>query len=491
MLEAPISFGIAGSGTAGLISALMLKKAFPFSKITVVSSSQIGIIGVGEGSTEHWRDFMNRCDIPLLSLIAESQATHKYGIRFENWSVQNPDYFHSVQGDERIYAWGLFPSYMKMIADDKLLTNHTVNSGLLTDEIIFDFMHHGTNQFHFDTVLLNKFLSKLASRRGVKFIDAKIDNVNLNTEDGRIDSISLDTGSILEADFWIDATGFNRVLSSAIEKNEWVSFKDYLLPDSAIAFPTESDPSGKIKTYTRAVALSSGWVWEIPTQQRRGNGYVYSSNHISDEDAVKEVSKYMGFEVEPAKTFRFDPGYLRNPWNKNCIAMGLSSSFVEPLEATSIGSTIQAMFMLMPYLASYDHSHRASQKSYNKKFDVMMDNILLMIRLHYMSDRQDTPFWVDAKNAKINDSLQELLDLWQETTLHREFIPRNSGQMFQIAHLLHVGQGMGLINNNNIDYAIANLGISKEVDKDVAQFAEERSNKKLIDHAEALNEIYN
>jgi len=489
-LKSPLSFCIAGSGTAGLLSAIFLKKAFPFSSVTVVSSSEIGIIGVGEGSTEHWRDFMNKCDIPLLSLLAETQATHKYGIRFENWSNKFPDYFHSVQGDERIYAWGLFPAYMKMIADEKLLTNHTVSKGLFLDKISFDHRHNATNQFHFDTFLLNKFLCKLASRRGVKFIDSKIINVNLNSEDGRIESVDLDNQSSVDAEFWIDSTGFNRVLLNAVSDVKWKSFSDYLLPNSTFAFPTEKDPSGKVKTYTRAVALSSGWVWEIPTQQRRGNGYVYSSNHISDDDAIKEVSEYMGFDVTPARSFKFDPGHVSDPWVKNCVAVGLSSSFVEPLEATSIGSTIQSLFVLVPYLASYEHWHSASQRSYNKKFNIMMDNILIMIRLHYMSDRDDTQFWRDARNAKINDSLQELLDLWQETTLHRDFISRNSGEMFQIAHLLHVAQGMNLINTSNIDNAIKNLGLEKKVDQDVKKFEEERASQRLIDHMEALNEIY-
>jgi tryptophan halogenase len=491
MNETPLSFGICGSGTAGLISSIMLRSAFPQAKITIISSSEVGIVGVGEGSTEHWRTMMTRCDIPLLEMMAETKATHKYGIRFENWSTAFPDYIHSVSGDEEVFMWRIYAVYSKLIADGKLLTNNTGSVGLFTDKISKKHMHNATNQYHFDTFKLNEYFRNVAARRRIGFIEGFIEKVNLNPEQGHIESVELKSGKTVSADFWIDATGFQRILSKALGNTEWESFSKYLLADSAFAFPTEKDESGKIRTYTRARALSSGWMWEIPTQERRGNGYVYSSAFLSQEDALKEASQTLGIDISPARTFKFDPGHLKTPWVKNCLTVGLAGSFVEPLEATSIGSTILQMDQIMPFLGSYKHGHSASQKLINKNFNIMMDNILIMIRLHYMSDRRDTEFWRATAEMPVNDSLQELLDLWQETTLPRDHISSNHGEMFQLAHLLHVAQGQNVINTEPIGRMFQNFGTIEGALKEISNVRNTRLTEELVDHAEALNEIYN
>ena len=150
----PVSIGIVGSGTAGLLAGLMLRAAFPLSEITIISSSAIGIVGVGEGSTEHWKQFMQICNIPLEEMILETAATHKYGIRFENWTTHTPDYFHSVGGVDEIYAFGYHASYMKFIEQNKLITNQTGSVGLWENKIPRQNLHKTTNQFHFDTFKL-------------------------------------------------------------------------------------------------------------------------------------------------------------------------------------------------------------------------------------------------------------------------------------------------------------------------------------------------
>lgn len=490
MGEKRLSIGVAGGGTAGLVAALMLRKAFPRSEVTVISSSDIGIIGVGEGSTEHWRRFMTLCDINTNEMVAKASATHKYGIRFKDWSVKFPDYFHSVSGDENVYAWNLFGTYMTLISEDRLLTNETGSAGLFSGQINGENIHDSTNQFHFDTFQLNEYLTRLASRRGVKFVDATIYGAE-HDDTGNVTKVHLHEGVPVEADFWIDATGFRRILSTAVGNTEWNSFSNYLLMDSAFAFPTESDPSGLINTFTWSRALSSGWAWEIPTQQRRGNGYVYCSEFISEDDAVKEIStQVIGREIEPVRSFKFDAGHLRSAWTKNVCAVGLAAAFVEPLEATSIGSTIQQMDHLIPYIASYQPHHWASQRAYNKSFNVMMDNILTMIRLHYVSDRRDTPFWRAAAEMPINDSLQELLDLWKETTIPRQYIPNNQGQMFQIAHLIHVAQGQDVINLEPIARTLRNLDLESKVESELRTLRHNRKNEYLIDHAEALRALH-
>ena len=484
-----ISFGVAGGGTAGLISALMLRKAFPLSDITIVASSDVGIVGVGEGSTEHWKKFLNLCDIPLLEMIVECEATHKYGIRFEGWSNKFPDYFHSVSSDESVFAWQLYPVYMKLISSNKLLTDYTGGSKLRENKVRVNNMHENTNQFHFDTFALNRYLTNKCISRGIKIIDAYIQDVNIDNETGNIKSVILKDAIGFEADFWIDATGFKRVLLSKIDKCEWNSFSDYLINNSAFAFPTESEENNQVRPYTRAIAMSSGWAWQIPTQSRRGNGYVFSSEFISEEKAVEEISFTVGEEVLPLRTFKFDPGHLKNPWVKNCCAVGLSGSFVEPLEATSIGSTIQQIEKLIPLVAFYRPNTVFMQKEYNRSFNIMLDNILMMIRMHYLTDRSDTPYWIAANNMPVPESLQNLIDLMKEVVPPRNLISISNSEMFLIAHFLHVAQGQDLVNSDFIVRALDNMNVHESSIFAIRQMESETIGDIFIDHMEALNEI--
>ena len=187
--EAPISFAIVGSGTAGLISALMLRVAFPNSDITIVSSSTIGIVGVGEGSTEHWKQFMDTCRIPVHEMIAKTGATHKYGIRFEGWSSTFPDYFHSVSGDEAIYAFQLFATYMGFLEAGQSLTSQTSSIGLVRNQIRRENLHGNTNQFHFDTFKLNSYFTELCVVRQIRFVDGDVGEISFDPDSNNITSV--------------------------------------------------------------------------------------------------------------------------------------------------------------------------------------------------------------------------------------------------------------------------------------------------------------
>ena len=485
-----LSFGIVGSGTAGLITALMLREAFPASEITIISSSQIGIIGVGEGSTEHWSEFMKLCDIGLEEMIVSTDATHKYGIRYENWTTHTPRYFHSVGDIDNIFAWGSYATYANFIEKNKLFTNQTTSVGLVRNQIRVNGLHRSTNQYHFDTHKLNEYFISLCFKRSIKFIEGIVEEVNVDSVNGNISWVKTDGMDTVEADFWFDASGFRKVLMEKIGNTEWVSFNEYLLSDSAIAFPTESDPSGEIRPYTRAIAGDSGWMWEIPTQQRRGNGYVFSSQFCDEEKAIAEAEKKSGYKINNHKFIKFDAGYLKNAWVKNCSAIGLAGSFVEPLEATSIGSSIQQIKMLIPYLASYDSSYTKSQKHFNKSYGEVMRNILTMIRLHYYSDRMDTPFWQAMSEMPVNDELQELIDLWSERAPNRNDVPHLHMELFMTPHLAHVAQGQGLFNPEASTRTIDRLNIRRKVEIEAAQMMESRNNHELVDHAKALRDLH-
>lgn len=489
MQNRPKIFGIVGSGTAGLITALMIRRAFPASPITIISSSKIGIIGVGEGSTEHWKQFMELVDIPLEEMLIATAATHKYGIRYEDWTTHTTDYFHSVGHVDDIYSYGFFAAYMGIIESGKMLTSQTSSVGMVRNKISREGLHKSTNQFHFDTNKLNEYFTSLAFKRDIRFIDGEFQTVTKN-EDGTLKSVRTKQGDELEADFWFDASGFARVLMSEVGNTDWSSFSEYLLCNAAIPFPTESDPNGQIRPYTRARAASSGWMWEIPTQERRGNGYVFCDQFISVEEAVREAEQMSGYKLpEDPRVIKFDAGHLKEPWQKNCIAVGLASSFVEPLEATSIGSTIQQIRHAIPYIASYLPTYTASQKHFNKNSDTMMRNILTMIRLHYYSDRQDSKFWKEMSHMPVNPELQEIIDLWAERPPSRYDFDNNHGEMFGSPHITHVAQGQGIISIEACTRAIDSLNLRSAIEKQLDEYRHYRHDHELVDHAQALREI--
>ena len=323
----------------------------------------------------------------------------------------------------------------------------------------------------------------------IKFIDAVVEKVSVSSETGEIESVKLDDGQQVYSDFWVDATGMAHLLLKEVSSTGWKSFSDYLMMDSAIAFPTESDPSGEIRPYTRARALSAGWAWEIPTQERRGNGYVYSSAHISEDEAVGEISSLLGREVKPAKSIKFDPGYLPDMWVKNCVAVGLASAFVEPIEATSIGGTIQQARCLVENLSTYKTGNTSVQKNFNKKMQLMMENILCMISLHYISDRRDTEMWKDTASLKRPEMLQEYLELWNERPpAHSDFIV-SGYELFHAPHFYHVANGQGLINKEMSHAMLRSFNIVEETNKLVHDAKLAQTDHERIDHARSLKEL--
>lgn len=438
---------ILGSGTSGLLASIMLKGNFPLYDICVVSSKQIGIIGVGEGSTEHWNTFFQRpYGINVDELVHEAKATHKYGIRFENWTETTPDYFHSISAG-LVGPEGFASNYSYALENNWLLTARLsphLYEGKV--ELNKEAPHSTTNQFHFDTFALNDYLKTVATDRGVTFVEGVLQDVKRNTETGWIESITTDTEKEIFGDFYIDASGFRRsLISSLVENDPFVSYRDYLPCDATAVFPTESDPSG-ILPYTRARAMPHGWMFEIPTQTRRGNGYIFSSDFCSEEQAVKELSEAHGKEITPARILKWKSGYFKKSIVFNCASIGLASSFIEPLEATSITTSIQQIRMLMQLIPTFHIGSAAQIRKYDEQMEALMNNILMMISMHYVSDREDTEMWRAQKTAKRPQQLMDMLALWNERTPRQNDLPVHGYEMFGIAHFWHVAQGQNLLN---------------------------------------------
>jgi tryptophan halogenase len=483
---------IIGSGTAGLIAALIIKSLFESYTVTVVSSSKKGIIGVGEGSTEHWRIFQDLVGIRADDMVKNADITHKYGIRYENWTNHTPDYFHSV-GGTGLNVNTFFGSYAYALENELLLTNTFSWKGLVDDKIVDlgSNTHLGCNQYHFDTFKLNSFLTNIARSKKIVFIDDEVSDLKID-EDGYIESIYLNNNKkYLEADFFVDATGFNREILSKISDQTFIPYRKYLPCDKAIAFPTESDPSGRIRPYTRARALSNGWMWEIPTQMRRGNGYVFASDFCTVDQAIEEASKVHGFEVKPAKVIDFNSGYFKTTWKNNCVAVGLSAAFVEPLEATSISTTIQQVRVLCSYLPTFSKEKTYGIKEYHRIMDSVMENILCMIALHYVSDRSDSEMWRAQQEAEKPELLQHLLEVWNVHSPEIHDVPSTGFELFAAAHLWHVAQGQGVLNKQVASIELDAYNSRKVIREDLSNISKNLLKQKLVDHAEALAKTKN
>ena len=398
---------VVGGGNAGYVSALILHSSFPKKNIKIIQSEDIGIIGVGESSSEQFGDFCRYCNIPILTLILSAKATFKNGVYFEGWSDE--DYLHNINVFNCAKASGNhFPYLHKVVAEQR--PNFEMNpKGSVDNQVPLNFFnsldHSPTHQFHFDTQALNKFLRKICEDRNIEIIEDSIESVDINSEDGDITSVN--GKQKYYADFFIDCSGFSRLLLNGALDIRWKSYSEYLPLNSAIAFATEE--MDEYNVYTKSTARDYGWSWQIPTQGRTGNGYVFSEKFINETQAHEEMEKSYGHEIDVAKTFKFDPGRLEKAWYKNCYAVGLSQSFVEPLEATSIGSVIQQMVAFIHYYPSN------SIDECNEIVNGIFDNIFDYVQAHYLVKKEDTPFWREVKNdLKITPSLQNLLDTWKK-----------------------------------------------------------------------------
>jgi tryptophan halogenase len=456
---------IVGGGTAGCISALILKTRFPQINIKIIESSNVGIVGVGESSTEHWKYFCSYVGIPELSVILECNATFKLGVYFENWSEN--DFIHTISYPFNHLNDRYYKVYGHLIANNSLPVK-LVPSSILKNKLGLTHFNNindsPTNQYHFDTFALNKFLHKECDKKGIKIIIDDIQCVAIDDKTDEILSISSEKDEYF-ADFFIDCSGFSRLLLGDVYDIKWVSYSEYLPVNSAIAFATEE--MAEYNMYTKSTARKAGWSWMIPTQTRTGNGYVYCDKFINKDEAHLEMEEVYGQSLEIVREFKFDPGRMEKAWHKNCFAVGLSQSFVEPLEATSIGSVIQQMFCFINFLPSYD------SKTCNEKVNDIFDNIVDYVQAHYLVKKEDTPFWKEVKyNLKLTNNLKNYLEMWKNR------LPSNVDiscpwAMFYGINYIPILHGLGWFNIQKIKYEYENFGRDDSIEPFLTQYENE------------------
>ncbi len=469
---------IAGGGTAGWMVAAGLSRTLGKAlDIKLVESEEIGTVGVGEATIPTLVTFHRLLDINEQEFMAATQGTFKLGIGFENWRDVGQNYIHSFGTTGKDHWTAGFQHFWLKGRERNLAGDYGDYCVELKAAQHNRFAHlprGGMNYaFHIDAGLYAKFLRKLSEGYGVQRIEGKIVNVLTHDDTGFIKAIRLDSGAEIEGDLFIDCTGFRALLIGQTLKEPYEDWSHWLPCDTAVAVQTES--VGEPVPYTRSIARDAGWQWRIPLQHRVGNGMVYCSRFISDDQARETLLANIEGPVrtEP-RVIRFKPGQRRQTWVKNCVAVGLASGFIEPLESTSIHLIGRSIIRLMQMFPG-DGINQSDVEEFNRQTVAELEHIRDFIVLHYhVTHRQDTPFWQACRTMDIPASLRHRIDLFRETG--RVF--RTMNELFAENSWIQVMLGQGITPKQY--HQVADLmsdaelsrflgGIKANVDNTVAQ----------------------
>lgn len=436
---------VVGGGSAGWISALFVQKFFPSCKITVIDSSTVDIIGVGESTTPPIIDIFDFIGISIADLIKNCGATIKDSIRFTNWNGDGKSYHHGFGTRNPrldIYSNSTSAPYSDHFFNHPvckpLMAIHDLYHGKNLDELhlsaaasiknkipfsfldkknrisqssIHHFDRHADIALHFNARQVAEYLKKLGIERGICHIDGFVEDSILD-ENGYVTNLYLKDSRNVPCDFVFDCTGFARVFVEKKYRSEFKSYKDFLPVKKAIPFFIEMDE--KTPAFTEAISMKYGWMWKIPVKDRFGCGYVFDSDYIDTDSAYKEICDITGKTPDAPKVVPFNSGYFKTPWNKNVLAVGLSSGFIEPLEATSIWITTISLSLFCENISGLINRDPNAINEYNKNFVEYTDSVLNLVHLHYHNQRNDTMFWRKFKEkTKTPESLKLILEIFK------------------------------------------------------------------------------
>lgn len=475
---------VLGGGTAGWLTALFVKKNFPSYDVKVIQNKSIGIIGVGEATTPQIIDFLLNIDINLSEFIKETGGTIKNGINFENWNGDGKRYFHGFVEKisqfkiDNIFTHDCFEFYLKNLIKQKKDFNEYTYSAKLSYEDKVD-IKNISFALHFDTHLVSLYLQKIGKQRNIECVEGKFKNVTTD-ENGFIRKIILEDSTEHECDFVYDCSGFARLLVGKHFNTKWKSYKENLPMKKGIPFYLDYD--GKIPPYTSAIAMKYGWIWKIPLQHRYGSGYIFDSDYIDENQALDEAEKHFNTKIKVNKIIPFEAGRYEQYWVKNCMAVGLSSSFIEPLESTSIFLTIKQLFISTQFFNELERCDEKNIKRFNEICADMMDDALGIVYLHYVTKRSDSDFWKDFKhNYKPPASFEELLDSLKNNTISFYDI-KAAEAPFALHSYLQIANGLELFEKE------INVSNYEAISPRIEEYKKliDSTTKQALDHKEFL-----
>jgi tryptophan halogenase len=429
---------VLGGGTVGWLTALMVKEHYPAYDVTLIENSEIGVLGAGEGTVPNILDIFDTIRIPLSDLIRECSATIKVGNKFSNWCGDSSEYFlpfdvthPNLSLTNKVALTHIqYPFLTACVAnnqsvDDILFTAKLAEQNKVpylhtpkddTTDPLGNFTKLATIALHLDARKLAVYLRKIAEVRGITRIDGNYVSAELS-EQGNITQLNLEDGRHIQSDFVFDCSGFARLLIGKLFKTEWISYSKYFPQNTAVPFFIPHDNTN-VKSYTQSRGMKYGWMWRVDVQDRSGCGYVFDSTLITPEQALAEVEEVLGHPVTSPKTFTFNAGIYKTSIVNNCMAMGLSSGFIEPLEATAIWQNMTMLTEFLMHDGINNYNSKQFLKSFNQLYDQMNLEILEFIQGHYVTPRADTEFWKKIRyDVPMLPSLQEKIEYLQEYNL--------------------------------------------------------------------------
>ncbi|MEQ1726045.1 MAG: tryptophan halogenase family protein [Sphingopyxis sp.] len=487
---------IVGGGTAGWMTAALLARLFTSGyRIRLIESDAIGAIGVGEATIPAIRTYLQLAGIDEAEMIRETKATFKLGIDFVDWRKPGSRYFHGFGNIGRDLLWlHTHQMWLKAAAMGKAhdFDDYSINavaarrgrfaqgdkSNPQSPMADLDYA------YHFDASLLAAFLSKRAQAAGVERIEGTIVDVKLRGEDGFVDHVVLGDGRTVGGDLFVDCSGMRALLIGDAMGVGYEGWERWLLCNRALAVPCENAPA--LTPYTRSTAHSFGWQWRIPLQHRIGNGMVYSSEHVSDDEAAALLlSRLDGAPLKDPMPVRFAPGKRIRAWERNVVAIGLSSGFLEPLESTSIHLIQTGIFRLIALFPGADFN-AADTAEYNRQTDFEYCDVRDFIIAHYkVTERDDSPFWCYLRDMAVPDSLAERLALFASSA---RFFMHAKAELFREESWVQVliGQGMAARADPMVDI-IPDAQLTQHLD-DVRDVIADNADK-MMDHADFIARI--
>lgn len=443
---------IAGGGSSGWMTAALLARLFQgLYEVVLVESQDIGTIGVGEATIPAIKKYNELLGLEENEFMARTQASFKLGIQFVDWWKKGEAYIHGfgVIGQNlewlRMHHYWLKARTMGRAGD---FADYSINTAAALEnkfvraqpQMSDSPLSHIAHAFQFDATLFGRFLSAYAQERGVRRREGRIVDVTLKADNGFIESVTMADGETITADLFIDCSGFRALLIGQALKVGFEDWSHWLPCDRAVAIPCER--SDNFTPYTRSSAHEAGWQWRIPLQHRTGNGHVYSSRYIDDAEAEKVLLANLdGAPRSDPFRVEFRTGKRRELWHRNCVAIGLSGGFLEPLKSTSL-HLVQAAIIRMVRLLPDAGFDPATIAEFNRQSDFEYERIRDFIILHYKAtQRDDTPFWNYCRTMEVPDTLQRKIDLWMANGR----IFREDEELFAEESWIQVMLGQGLI----------------------------------------------
>ncbi len=465
---------IAGGGTAGWMVAAGLSKSLgPLFDVSLIESDEIGTIGVGEATIPTLHFFHEILGIDEAEFMAATQATFKLGINFENWRNVNEDYFHSFGKSGKPHWTAGFQHFWLEGRQRGLASeygDYCLELRAAMDNRFAKLPNWGLNYaYHLDATLYAKYLRRFSEALGVKRIEGKIVTVHTEATTGGIRALTLNDGSCIEGDFFIDCTGMRSLLLGETLGVPYEDWSQWLPCDSAVAAQTTL--VGEAVPYTRSIAHPWGWQWRIPLQHRVGNGLVYSSKLISDEEAKQVLlANVQGEVLRPPRVIKFTPGQREIVWKHNCVAIGLSSGFLEPLESTSI-HLIQRGLTRLIQMFPVNGICQSDIDEYNQQTRAAIETIRDFVILHYhVTNRTDAAFWRNCRDMPVPKLLTHRIQLFKDTAR----VCLGSDELFQDNSWIQVmmGQGITPAGHHPVARLMDNRDLSEflgEIRKDAAR----------------------